>query len=113
MLLKWQLLSWSDSANIRTCLHKSIRKSFRQILPLTTLKSHAGDSPLADFCLVIDKIVLENPHIYLMNTGSNIGQGDFVPKAADLIFGLSGGAILHRTFGAENLRLAHTLIYGG
>ncbi|WP_455526631.1 hypothetical protein [Huintestinicola sp.] len=29
-----------------------------------------GDSPPADFCLVCNKIMLENPHTFLMKTGS-------------------------------------------
>ena len=32
------------------------------------------ESPPADFCLVIDKIMLENPHTFLMKTGSMINK---------------------------------------
>jgi len=32
-----------------------------------------GDSPSADFCLVTDKIMPENPHIHPMWTGSKKG----------------------------------------
>lgn len=67
---------------IRTCPHRSIRTSFRQILTQTVLKILAGRcpqtiSPSVDFCIVYSvendayKIMLENPHIYPMWTGSN------------------------------------------
>ncbi len=29
----------------------------------------------ADFCLVCNKIMLENPHTFLMNTGSYLAKG--------------------------------------
>ena len=47
-----------------------MRTSFRQILLHTALKILACGSTPADFCLVCNKIMLENPHTFLMKTGS-------------------------------------------
>ena len=55
---------------LRTRLHKHMRMSFRQILPQTALKILAGRKPACGFCLLCNKIMLENPHTFLMKTGS-------------------------------------------
>ena len=38
-----------DPVNMRTCLHKHMRTSFRQILPQTALKILAGRKPACGF----------------------------------------------------------------
>ena len=52
------------SFELRTCLHKHMHTSFRQILLHTALKSLPCGSTPADFCLVCNKIMLENPHTF-------------------------------------------------
>ena len=58
--------------------------TFRQILLHTALKILAVRHTPADFCLVCNKIMLENPHTFLMKTGSKllyftVGDGSPVP----------------------------------
>ncbi|MFR6588707.1 MAG: hypothetical protein ACLUSL_13665 [Ruminococcus sp.] len=45
-----------------------------------------GDSTPAYFCLVRNKIVLENPHIFLVKTGFQISSAYRIPLPADAFF---------------------------
>lgn len=56
--------------NIRTCLHKIMRTSFRQILPLTASKILAIRQYACGFFPCNRQNLLENLHTYLMKTGS-------------------------------------------
>ncbi len=59
-----------DVFHIRTRLHKRIQVSFRQILLHTALKIFAIRKYACKFLPCLQKNLLENPHIFPMNTSS-------------------------------------------
>ena len=58
-------------------------------------------SPPADFCLVLDKIILENPHTFLVKTGSQKSQPIFAEPP-----------LLHKVYGKDKLNFLDKFYFG-
>ena len=70
----WYDIIWKQTNTVRARVHRRLSTSFRQILLHTALKILAIRKYACKFLPCLQKNLLENPHIFPMNTSSEIQQ---------------------------------------
>ncbi len=78
-----------SSDYIRACVHRRLSTSFRQILLHTALKILAIRKYACKFLPCLQKNLLENPHIFPMNTSSQFRERFPSPQIFQISFAYS------------------------